>query len=156
MTVGEWTSLISAVTAIVAIVTGPLFSYLSTKKKVKADVISRNRSEWIENVRAKTAKMVSDLGDLYRAELMGERTGNFYEATQIQSALYHNTSLLIMHLNPNQKNHENLINILRHIEDQIATDHKKRDSIGYMKGLLTEAAQDVLKDAWEQVKKDVG
>jgi len=52
-------SLVSACTALVASIVGPLVTLTVAKRQINANVLSANRQKWIENLREALAELIS-------------------------------------------------------------------------------------------------
>ncbi len=155
----EITSLIAAATALLAVILGPLVTLWVAQKHARISIRSQNRQAWINTLRDTISEFVaiSTLGsaivDAKDMHLKAERL-LFLEAK------------IKLLLNPNERDHKKLIELVTKCRLALADDIKKltpsdddspeksvSESQGELISVLVPLAQSVLKREWERVKK---
>lgn len=147
-------SMISAVTALVAIFVGPLVSVYVAKKQINSSVLSRNRQEWINRPRNVLAELVTIIRHVPPAYAANSITNQ--EAIAKHGELTEKIELVKLLLNPNETDHQELVRLISAASVQV------KDAINQRAGQAVEMektaeriisqSQIILKREWNRVK----
>ena len=156
-------SLVSAATALVASVVGPLVTLAVARRQFNATVISANRQKWIEALR----DLLSELISLLVAVLVvkAQRTGPWDRG---MGAIAQEPALLaklerVVHvqwkirllINPTEPDHEELYRMIdaafKRLQSEESHDAESEADIE----AITRLAQSILKREWERVKRGI-
>ena len=147
--------MVTAITALVAVVVGPLLSIYVARKQINAAALSTNRQEWINKLRNVLAELITIIRHVPPAYAANSITG--IEAIAKHGELTEKVELVKLLLNPKETDHQELVRLVTSASTQM------RDSINQQQGnavKLGEAAervvaqsQIILKRDWERVKK---
>lgn len=158
-------TLVSAVTALVAVFVGPLVSIYVARKQIKvsadiaknqinASVVSSNRQVWINRLRDEVAALVGLIHHLPSAHannsILNEEAiaqyGKFVEKFQLVKLL----------INPKEDDHQKLIclieNARKDVINAINSNQANASKFDEHGEKIVEQAQIVLKREWERVK----
>jgi len=142
-------SMLSAVTAIVAVVVSPTIAYLTVRKQIRANLVSANRQAWINELRKELSELLELLSwqHYHRPGTLSGEEGNKYEAEK-HGRIRQLTNQIRLRLNPQEQDSQELLNLLTDL--QTANDD----------GQFARATEDVvrktqriLKAEWKRVKK---
>ena len=146
--------MVTAITALVAVVVGPLLSIYVARKQINAAALSTNRQEWINKLRNVLAELITIIRHVPPAYAANSITG--IEAIAKHGELTEKVELVKLLLNPKETDHQELVRLVTSASTQM------RDSINQQQGnavKLGEAAervvaqsQIILKREWERVK----
>jgi hypothetical protein len=147
--------MVTAITALVAVLVGPLLSIYVARKQINAAALSTNRQEWINKLRNVLAELITIIRHVPPAYAANSITG--IEAIAKHGELTEKVELVKLLLNPKETDHQELVRLVTSASTQM------RDSINQQQGnavKLGEAAervvaqsQIILKREWERVKK---
>jgi hypothetical protein len=148
---------ITAVTALVAVILGPIVSVYIVRRQIRASVISTNRQAWIDDLRGAIAEYLKAKEIIV---LIAMGTG-LYDKTAAQREtenmimLIYRIQLLI---NPNEHDHAKLATLLLGQLGEVAKScqpgsGKKDIDIGQSNAEIILLAQSILKREWERVKR---
>ncbi len=147
-------AVVSAVTALVAVIVGPLVSIFVAKNQINASVISSNRQAWINRLRDELATLVAIVHHLPSAHVNGSVTtdeaiaeyGKFVEQFQVIKLL----------INPKEIDHQELVRLITSADKKIIESINKKvaaasefEAAGQR---IVAQSQIVLKREWERVK----
>lgn len=158
---------ISALTALLAVIIGPLVTLYIARKQIYASTVSSNRIRWVEDLRMNIADFMQSFAELYviLEDINAERTRptpNKEKLRQLRqerrkavSTVSKSRYLIMLKINFSEKNHSELA---RKIEEsfQITRDLMSRNSVIGLKSYGEEIrviARKVLKDEWNRAKK---
>jgi predicted NBD/HSP70 family sugar kinase len=153
-------SLISACTALVASIVGPIVTLLVARRQFAATVLSANRQKWIESLREALAELISLLvtalvvksgwkeeWDSGRGPV--NRNAALLEKVQRMVLTQSRIHLLI---NPTEGDHQHLCAAvdaaLARLRSNAFTEAETEKDIG----IITQMAQTILKREWQRVK----
>jgi hypothetical protein len=156
-------SIISAATALVASIAGPMVTLMVAKKQINATVLSANRQKWIESLRTTLAEFLSlmvaalvvkanwkDEWDGGRAPL--QKDPRLLDKVQRMVMTQAEIRLLI---NPTEADHQHLLvaidTAIHRLRDGVSSDAETEKDIQ----VITEMAQKILKREWQRVKRGV-
>lgn len=147
-------AVVSAITALVAVVVGPVVTICVAKKHVNASVVSGNRQVWINRLRDELATLVAIVNCLPAAHANGsvntdnavEEYGVFVEKVQIVKLL----------INPKETDHQELVKLIEASSEKIikSISDKQASAKDFEESSqrIVAQAQVVLKREWERVK----
>lgn len=152
----ETAAVITAITALCAVILGPLVSIWSEKVRASVTVLSGNRQVWINDLRNLIAEFVSVV-----YYINGSRRDPCAQSSHLDKAerlllIYSKIELMI---NPNEENHIELLEALKILRDATvkheghAPTNAHANVVREELAKLTKCAQAVLKSEWVRVKK---
>ena len=156
-------SFVSACTALVASIAGPLVTLSVARRQFNANVLSNNRQKWIETLRASIAELISLLvGALViRANWTGtwdkglsalQSIPAMQEKLERAILVQWNIRLLI---NPTEPDHQRLYKAIESVFSRLQTEQSDDKAIeGDIENIAT-LAQTILKREWQRVKRGV-
>lgn len=156
----EFLPLVSALTALVAVIVGPVVTVYATRVQMRVSVLAGNRQQWINSLRDELSECIGALrGFKFAAKAdnpLQEELGPRFEALSSHSAK------IKMLLNPEEEDHAGLISILSDMEmtagaeaaDEIADDRVDNLDRWHldMEDRIIETAQRIFKREWIRVK----
>ena len=146
-------ALISATTALVAVVVSPIVSIYVAKRQIRASVVSANRQKWIDQLRECLAELLTALRflNLRKKEPFGIDGDEWLDRFQRAHQLSSKVALL---LNPEEPDHKALNTMLRDA-GKVLLSHADDDSkqLGAITERILEQSQAILKREWERVKR---
>lgn len=151
----ETIALISAATALFAVLLGPLVSMWAAQKQARVSVLSTNRQAWINTLRDQVSEFIS-ICALFHAGDWTSRAEKEFDEKFERLALVE--SKIILMLNPNEKDHIRLTELLAQARMTLgdrAKDIKNRrfKEWGSVYEKLVPLTQSILKREWNRVKK---
>lgn len=147
-------AVVSAVTALVAVIVGPLVSIFVAKNQINASVVSANRQTWINRLRDELATLVGIVHHLPSAHANGAVSadaaiteyGRFVEKFQVIKLL----------INPKETDHQELIRLIESADKKIIESiNKSQANASEFEAAgqrIVAQSQIVLKREWERVK----
>ena len=137
-----WISLVSALTALAAVIAAPIISFWINRRTA----IAGHRQAWIENLRQRIAEFL-DAVDL----LVAEPTPTVI--VQLSTA----RSQILLLVNPNEKLHNELLEkietAIQISVKNIKNDNGKTEGVSVVRQEIVEVSQKILKEEWNRVKK---
>ena len=156
-------SLVSACTALVASIVGPIVTLAVARRQFNATVLSANRQKWIESLRDMLAELVSPLvaALVIKSEWQGkwERGRAAFSADprlidKLQRLVFAQSKITLL-INPTEPDHQNLVQVidaaLKRLQSEQATEEDTAADIA----TVTDLAQRSLKREWQRVKMGV-
>lgn len=148
----DWMQLITAITALVAVVVGPLVSIYVARREIRASVVSSNRQVWINNLRDTIAEFL--------AKHAVARNNNFLSHAdesslpRIQEIVWLNTRIELM-INPNEADHARLAALISEMTNTIGRSaaESKGANVNEQRAQVILLSQTILKREWERVKR---
>ena len=147
-------AVVSAVTALVAVIVGPLVSVLVAKNQINASVVSSNRQEWINRLRDELATLVGIVHHLPSAHANGSVTTN--EAIAEHGKFVEQFQVIKLLINPKETDHQELVRLIELADKKIIDSINKKvagasefEAVGQR---IVAQSQIVLKREWERVK----
>ena len=153
-------SLVSACTALVASIAGPMVTLTVAKRQINASVLSANRQKWIEAVREMIAELISLLvaAVVVKAKWQArwdQGRGPLNEDPVMLGKLERIVlarSKIHLLLNPTEADHQHLRAAIeaafKHLQSEQAVDSETERDISTIEKL----AQAILKREWQRVK----
>jgi hypothetical protein len=152
-TITLYTSIISGLTALVAVIVGPIVSVYVARRQIRASVVSANRQKWIDSLRDQLAEFITAVRvvGLHRGlDLMekAEYDSRLQQLLQIESQV----TLLLNH---NEDDHRVLIETIRAMIEQLFAGDElaKRKLTADKLPTISLLSQSILKREWERVKR---
>ena len=147
----EEIQIITAVTALAAVILGPLVSIYVVRVQVRASVVSANRQVWINTLRDTIAEylakqaMARNLNHLEHADNQS--------LSRIEEMLRLNTKIELL-ANPNEDDHAKLIQLICDLTNTTNRTNAVSDSeIDASREKIISISQSILKREWTCVKK---
>ena len=156
-------SLVSACTALVASIVGPLVTLSVARRQFNANVLSNNRQKWIETLRASIAELISLLvGALViKATWKGswdkglnalQSTPEMREKLERAILVQWNIRLLI---NPTEPDHQLLYKAIEDTFARLQAEQTDEQATERDIESIATLAQAILKREWQRVKRGV-
>ena len=140
------------------------FTYRSSDKKIKADLVSKARIEWIQNVRKSASEFISACFIFYKVHQWSpEKTGTVDAASKEElSEINKHANLLILYFGPESEETKVKTDIIHNesIVDKVIEIKNSINENGWQENLtenlddLTELLRKYLKDEWDTAKKN--
>lgn len=152
MSTSDKLQVITAITALVAVVVGPLVSIWIARRQIRASVISPSRQAWINSLR----DAITD----YLAKQQIARNQNYFSHAdaaslpRIEEIVRLNTRIELL-INPNEADHARLaemVSEMTNTTNRSAADAKGVD-IDRQRAEVIALSQSILKREWERVKR---
>jgi hypothetical protein len=153
-------SLVSACTALVASVIGPMVTLTVAKRQIAASVVSANRHKWIEGVRDMIAEVISLLvaAVVVKAKWQtqwdqgrGPLTEDPAMLAKLERIVLARSKIDLL-LNPSERDHQRLREAIhvafKHLQSEQSVDSETESDIE----TITTLAQSILKREWQRVK----
>jgi hypothetical protein len=147
----EVLAILSAATAIIAVVMGPLVSLWAARRQSRVTVLSANRQAWINTLRDLIAECMAISGFIHIADWSDRKQSEFDEKMERFALLVAKIRLM---LNPNEQDHKRLSEMLGQLMNSMRSLNEKDPVKGaqLMKDFLS-LSQTILKREWERVKR---
>jgi hypothetical protein len=147
----EVLAILSAATALIAVVMGPLVSLWAARRQSRVTVLSANRQAWINTLRDLIAECMAISGFIHIADWSDRKQSEFDEKMERFALLVAKIRLM---LNPNEQDHKRLSEMLGQLMNSMRSLNEKDPVKGaqLMKDFLS-LSQTILKREWERVKR---
>lgn len=147
----EVLAILSAATALIAVVMGPLVSLWAARRQSRVTVLSANRQAWINTLRDLIAECMAISGFIHIADWSDRKQSEFDEKMERFALLVAKIRLM---LNPNEQDHKRLSEMLGQLMNSMRSLNEKDPVKGaqLMKDFLP-LSQTILKREWERVKR---
>jgi len=147
------TAVISAITALVAVIVSPIISIYVAKKQFGASVLSKFRQEWINSLRDNISEYISCMfmiiiyNRTHKADVK-----DISEKGEKIVFLNHKINLM---LNTNEANHNKLAKLIDGLTAVISEEDHKKSTANYKEKSeeIVALSQIILKEEWNRVKK---
>lgn len=158
MEIKDIAAIIAAITALIAVAIGPFITLSVAKRQTaaskgaadlqaRANVLSKNRQEWINSLRNEIAGFMTCVGHIGPSAVVGTANGgNTLELTKEVRLSYAKVQLLI---NPSEPDHQALVDKMALMIEQLSQLKLNFDEANLE---LVAIAQPVLKREWVRVK----
>lgn len=146
------THVISALTALVAVIVGPSVSVYLAKRQIHASVVSSNRQKWIDNLRDQLSEIITSIRILGLHRNMGNIEQEEFDR-RLEKLVLMETKINLL-LNPLESDHKAISETIhKAIEKLFAGDEReKRVAVTELSTSLMAQAQVILKREWQRVK----
>lgn len=163
----DWVPVISAATALVAVIMSPLVSWIIAERQINASNVSSKRQVWIDELRRDVAEaltLISRIQELMRPSPELNRDEHLDVFDRRMEAELRATELLIrikLRLNPNERVHKDLEEALRKLRNASPdpalgeTDEDRRALQRHFVSARDEVltiTQQILKSEWNRVR----
>jgi triphosphoribosyl-dephospho-CoA synthetase len=146
-------AVVSAVTALVAVIVGPLVSIIVAKNQINASVVSSNRQSWINRLRDELAALVAIVHNLPSAH--ANSTVTTKDAIAQHGIFIEQFQVIKLLINPKESDHKELVRLIESAGGKIVESINKNqanasefEAIGQR---IVEQSQIVLKREWVRV-----
>jgi hypothetical protein len=154
-------SLVSAATALVASILGPVVTLVVARRQINANVVSVNRQKWIDALRDLLAELVS----LLVAVVVTRRTwrGQWNEGmaaiearpellTKLERIVLVQWKIRLL-INPNERDHQALYRSIEQALEHARSEQAAEAEMTADIEAITALSQQILKREWERVKR---
>jgi hypothetical protein len=156
MDTSSMVQIITAATALVAVVVGPWQTAKTTRKQIRATVVSANRQQWINTLRNDLAELITAF-QIWGSPLKAKHFNQEDRKETLSNILLRESKIRMM-LNPNEADHQELIATMASVRS-FAEDDDVPQTIGDVQDRLDirierliKQSQVILKREWERVK----
>jgi hypothetical protein len=159
----ENVAIVSAVTALVAVIIGPLVSYLIAKKQIIGNVIASNRIKWIEGLREDIAEFVAlfsehiyEIGGFHLLKDEDSRNEKLESLAEIVRKVSTKRFLIRIKLNPDEEDHGELLKILEETTESswaYMDDKSKKVDMSRLSSKIAKISRKITKAEWERAKR---
>ena len=157
MTPQEIAQISSSVVALVAVIVGPAISLSVAKRQMlssraiaelqaRANVLSKTRQEWINNLRQEVASFITTIETIVPLIFSQRNTAEMSRQLADMYLQLNRTRLLI---NPDEDDHSTLVKIMQEVATMASSGDRTAASRNHE---LTSLSQKILKREWERVK----
>lgn len=157
LTVWLFSSIISSLTALAAVIVGPLIQLRVAKRQIRSTTISANRQAWINTLRDNLATIRAYSSDV--RELRAAPTNDPSMTAKIQEEARQAKILLAkvaLSLNPTEEDHQELLRTVErlwNISNSVVPDNPKGEAWEQAVQDLMTVANRILKTEWIRVKR---
>ena len=150
---------LTASSALISAVTGPLVSYVVARRQIRASVISNNRERWIEALRDAVAEYVALL---LSASIVKQEIGRDplktvsadHDLLQVVERIILVKSKIMLMTNPSESRYSKLCELIETTYQALASDDPQAaGNIRAGSEAITQAGREVLKAEWARVKR---
>ncbi len=147
----EVLAILSAATALFAVVLGPLVSLWAARRQSRVVVLSANRQAWINTLRDLLAECMAISAFIHIADWSERKQSEFDEKMERFALVISKIRLM---LNPNEQDHQRLNEMLAELMKSLRSLKEKDPVKGaqLMKDFVP-LSQTILKREWERVKR---
>lgn len=148
----EYLPVISATTALLAVVVGPWIAYKVAILQIRSTVISTNRQAWIDSLRedvAEFANIVCVIG--YHGQMTSVEDGHARIA-RIERASYYYQKICLR-LNPMESSHLEFSRLLESLTSLALKSDGAECQLAEAVAEVHSKAREILKNEWERVKR---
>lgn len=147
----ETLAILSAATALFAVVLGPIVSLWAARRQSRVTVLSANRQAWINTLRDLIAECMAISGFIHIADWSDRKQSEFDEKMERFALVVAKIRLM---LNPNEQDHKRLSEMLGQLMNSMRSLNEKDPVKGaqLMKDFVP-LSQTILKREWERVKR---
>ncbi len=149
-------SIITAITALVAVIVGPLVTLRVTKMQNNASVIAKNRQEWINSLRDEISQIIVVIRNLETIMLLPIEHRDRVKLLENGELGKLKEAKIRLLINPHETDHAELIEMLHKALKLAMTDNEnnkgKQESINNLENKIIKKSQAILKREWLRVK----
>jgi hypothetical protein len=147
----EALAILSAATALFAVVLGPLVSLWAARRQSRVTVLSANRQAWINTLRDLLAECMAISGFIHIADWSERKQSEFDERMERFALVVSKIRLM---LNPNEQDHQRLNEMLGELMKSMRS-LKEKDTVkgAQLMRDFVPLSQTILKREWERVKR---
>ncbi len=152
----DYLPFVAAVTALIAVVVGPLVTLYVANRQIRSSTISANRQEWINSLRNELSDFLAAF-TVASAQLSGRGHVKAESVLESADALCRIETKVRLMLNPKEDDHIALSELLSAASDMAFKADKIQSSdlakkIDQFQADIVETSQPILKREWERVK----
>lgn len=148
-----WISIISTATALVAVIVGPIMSYIIAKRQISASTVTMSRQQWINTLRNAIADFSAKASMTYC--LAKNRQANEQSFQRIEEMVQLNYKIELL-INPHEEDHAELAQLAEGIASILKlakfNDPATTSNLDDKQKKLIALSQQILKREWERVK----
>jgi hypothetical protein len=151
----DLTTIIASITALCAVLLGPLVSIWGVQKHARVTVLSNNRQAWINTLRDLIAEFISICALIHSAKWNVRAEREFDEKWERLALVDSKIRLL---LNPNEEDHNHLVKLMGDARRTLKIHATNEQDERFPEWLALSAellplAQTILKREWARVKR---
>jgi hypothetical protein len=147
-------AIVGAVTALVAVIVGPLVTVYVAKKQISSSIVSTNRQKWIDRLRDELAALLKDV----------QHTPSAYSANSISTSeaiakygeITERSEVIKLLINPNEVDHQELVRLISTASALVISSiNQKQGNAEQLQKIsqnIVNLSQKILKREWERVK----
>lgn len=147
-------AIVSSITALVAVIVGPLVTVYVANKNIKSSVVSKNRQDWINRLRNEIAELLKEIQ--YVPSAYEARTLTIEQAIEKHGVILSKVEIIKLLINPKEADHEDLVRQITLASEKVIEAIKRKkgdaDSFKTMSSNIVTISQSILKREWERVK----
>jgi hypothetical protein len=145
--------ILTALTALCAVLLGPLVSLHVVRREFAAQVLSGNRQDWINTLRERLAALIGFVAHYAATKAAGQLDD--VKALALQERAYGLWAQITLMINPAERDHVELVNRAETTLHHLFSSPQGIDANEVKKLLdgVTRQSQTILKREWERVKK---
>jgi hypothetical protein len=153
--------LVSAATALVASIAGPITTIYVGRAQIKADVLSANRQKWIDGLRELIASFCAQVAVIVQVRERFLKEGEFDFSLEPELLRHFERIVLTftkirLMIDPHEKDHQKLLGILGDVLSLIRTAPLSQNLQGHAEATareIVEITQKILRHEWALVKR---
>lgn len=147
-------TVVSSITALVAVIAGPLVTIHVAKKNISSSVVSKNRQDWINRLRNEIAELLKEIQYVPSAYSAGAIT--LPQAIEKHGLILSKVEIIRLLINPKEQDHEDLVRQIKIASEKVISsiNQKKGNAkeLETMSSNIVTLSQSILKREWERVK----
>lgn len=147
-------AIVSAITALVAVVVGPIVTLYVAKRQINASVLSGNRQAWINRLRDEVASLTAIVNNLPSAH--ANESVATTDAIAEHGRLVKMAQTVKLLINPTEEDHKKLVQLIDTAgEEVIDSINKRKADAKHFEQVAQEIVRQtqlILKREWERVK----
>ena len=143
--------ILTAGTALVAVIVGPVVSVYIARRQIRASVVSANRQAWINNLRDAIADYLAKQEMVRNLNVHGYADESSFPRIEETVRLANRIELLI---NPKEEDHVELAHLICQMANTMNQQNEKNKDfdVDMHRKRIVELSQAILKREWERVK----
>ncbi|MCC7407828.1 MAG: hypothetical protein IT442_07130 [Phycisphaeraceae bacterium] len=150
LTTSEWTQVITAATALVAVVVGPAVSIYVARRQIRAAVVSANRQVWINSLRDAISDYLAKHAIAWNLNrlLYADKSS----VPRIEEIVRLNTRIALL-VNPGEPDHARLAKMFDEMTNVINRTKTGIFDIDWYREQILALSQSIIKREWNRVKR---
>lgn len=145
--------IISALTALVAVIVGPIVTLYVARRQNAASVLAKNRQEWINTLRKELTEVIVVIRNLETIMRLPAKHRDAKRLWELGEEGKFKEARIRLLINPKERDHTELVELIQkalHLALKIKDEN--REQLQIAENEIINKAQTVLKREWERVK----
>lgn len=144
--------IVTALTALAAVVLGPLVSIYVVRRQFAAQVLSTNRQQWINALRDRLSKLIGFISHYSATKATSQLQDE--KVLELHKTAYENWAQVVLLINPKEQDHVQLVEQIESLLSFLFSSPLagNPEEIRSRLAPLIHQSQTVLKREWERVK----